>query len=138
MAEPVIYIIDDDKANNFLTRLMLEDAGMNNFRQYRLAEEALNDLNKIFTDSKEEDYPALILLDINMPAMDGWSFLEAFRALPSQNAPKPIIYLLSSSDFPGDYEKAKSYPEVLDFLDKPLSEDVAKWLKEKYFSPSFE
>lgn len=138
MAEPVIYIIDDDKANNFLTRLMLEDAGMSNFRQFRLAEEALNELAKIFDGRTEEEYPSLILLDINMPAMDGWSFLDEYRKLPAEFTSLPKIYLLSSSDYPGDHEKAKGYPEVVDFIEKPITEDVAKWLKEKYFSPSFE
>ena len=138
MAEPVIYIIDDDKANNFLTRLMLEDAGLTNFRQYRLAEEALNELTRIYDGSDEDEYPALILLDLNMPAMDGWSFMNEFRKVPLNSAPKPKIYLLSSSDYHGDHEKVKNYPEVTDFLDKPLTEHVAKWLKEKYFSPQFE
>jgi CheY-like chemotaxis protein len=138
MAEPLIYIIDDDKANNFLTKLMLEEVGLSNFRQFRLAEDALKALSNVFETSNEEECPDLILLDINMPAMDGWSFLEEFRKLQGQFTCKPKIYLLSSSDYPGDYEKRKNYPEVVDFLDKPLSEDVAKWLKEKYFSPSFE
>ena len=138
MAEPVVYIIDDDKANNFLTRLMLEDAGLSNFRQYRLAEEALKDLNKIYAESNEAEYPALILLDLNMPAMDGWSFMDEFRKVQFGSAARPKIYLLSSSDYHGDHEKAKNYPEIVDFLDKPLTEDVAKWLKEKYFSPLFE
>ena|SRR5579862_7332782 len=138
MVEHLIYIIDDDKANNELTKIMLEDAGLSAFKQFRRAEEALNELKKLCETNNTDEFPYIILLDINMPAIDGWGFLMEFRKLPAEFTCKPKIYLLSSSDYPGDYEKAKQFPEVLDFLEKPLSEDVANWLKEKYFSPAFE
>ena len=134
----MIYIIDDDKANNFLTRIMLEDAGLTNFRQFKLVDEAMDELKRITAEKLEDEYPGLILLDLNMPIKTGWDFLEEFRNLPEEITSKSRIYLLTSSDFRGDHEKAKSYPEVLDFIDKPVTDEVAKWLKEKYFSPSFE
>ena len=138
MEDQVIYIIDDDKANNFLTRIMLEDAGLTNFRQFKLVDEAMDELKRITAEKLEDEYPGLILLDLNMPIKTGWDFLEEFRNLPEEITSKSRIYLLTSSDFRGDHEKAKSYPEVLDFIDKPVTDEVAKWLKEKYFSPSFE
>jgi CheY-like chemotaxis protein len=138
MAGTLIYIIDDDKANNYLTRIMLEDAGLHNLKQFRQAREAITELKRVSDEKKEDEYPLLILLDINMPAMDGWGFLLEFRQLPAELTSKTKIYMLTSSDFPGDYEKGKKFPEVIDFLDKPLTDDVAKWLKEKYFSPAFE
>ena len=138
MEDQVIYIIDDDKANNFLTRIMLEDAGLTNFRQFKLVDEAMDELRRITAEKLEDEYPGLILLDLNMPIKTGWDFLEEFRGLPEELTSKSRIYLLTSSDFRGDHEKAKSYPEVLDFIDKPVTDEVAKWLKEKYFSPSFE
>jgi CheY-like chemotaxis protein len=136
--EPVIYIIDDDKANNFLTRIMLEDAGLTDFRQFRLVDEAMDELKRIASEKVENEYPSIILLDLNMPIKTGWDFVEEFRLLPDDIKSKAKIYLLSSSDYKGDHEKAKLYPEVLKFLDKPITDEVAKWLKEKYFSPSFE
>jgi CheY-like chemotaxis protein len=136
--EQVTYIIDDDKANNFLTRIMLEDVGLTNFRQFKLVDEAMDELRRVISEKLENEYPGLILLDLNMPIKTGWDFLEEFRALPEEVKSKARIYLLTSSDFRGDHEKAKAYPEVLDFIDKPVTDEVAKWLKEKYFSPSFE
>ena len=138
MAEEVIYIIDDDKANNFLTRIMLEDAGLSNFKQFRLVDEAVDELKRISAAGLTEEYPLLILLDLNMPIKTGWDFIEEFRTFPHDITSKAKIYLLSSSDYKGDHEKAKDYPEVLSFLDKPISDEVANWLKEKYFSPLFE
>lgn len=133
MREPLFYIIDDDKANNQLTLIMLQDAGLTNFKQFRLATEALLELIRVSSEKINEEYPAVILLDINMPAMDGWEFLTEFRKLPIEFTSLPKIYLLTSSDHPGDFEKAKDFPEVVGFLSKPINEDVAKELKEKYF-----
>lgn len=138
MEEALIYIIDDDKANNYLTRLMLEDAGMCNFMQFRMGKDALDELKKNCAGGNPEAIPRLILLDLNMPGMDGWGFLHEYRKLPAQCTAQTSVFLLTSSDYPGDLEKIKQYPEISELLEKPLTEDVAKWLKEKYFSPPFE
>lgn len=138
MAEPVVYIIDDDKANNFLTKIMLEDAGIFNSRQFRLAGDALQELQRVYDAKLTEEYPLIILLDINMPLMDGWGFMEEFRKFPEEQRHVSKIFLLSSSDYHGDKERAKDFPEVVDFLNKPVTDEVANWLKEKYFSPPFE
>ena len=133
MNEQLIYIIDDDKANNQLTRIMLEDAGLTEFKQFRMAGDALAELKKAADENLAAEYPAVLLLDINMPAMDGWEFLTEFRKLPTEYTSIPKIYLLTSSDYPGDLEKAKQFPEVIGFLSKPITEEVAGELKEKYF-----
>lgn len=128
--EPLIYIVEDDTANNFLCRLTLEEVGITNTRPFLRAEYALSDLKELL--EKGEAFPSLILLDINMPAMDGWGFLNEYRQLPMEARAKTSVLLFSTSDHPRDIEKAKFYPEILDFLLKPLSEEVAKSLKEKY------
>ncbi|MBL0310611.1 MAG: response regulator [Bacteroidetes bacterium] len=134
MKEPLFYIIDDDKANNTLTRIMLEEAGLNNLRQFRMAQEALDELKRVSDGKMTEEYPTVILLDINMPAMDGWEFMNQFRTFPAEFNSLPKIYLLTSSDYPGDIAKAKNYPEVLDFLGKPISEETAQKLKDNYLT----
>ncbi len=130
VSQPLTYIVEDDKANNFLCKMTLEEAGVTNTRSFLRAELALNDL-KLMQERKEV-FPSLILLDINMPAMDGWSFLNEYRQFPDEVKSGTSVFLFSSSDHPRDLEKAKDYPEVLDFLAKPLSEEVANALKEKY------
>ena len=129
--DPLTYIVEDDRANNFLCKMTLEEVGITNVSSFLRADLALNDLKELL--ERGEVFPSLILLDINMPAMDGWGFLNEFRNFPAVAKAKTTVYLFSSSDHPRDKEKAQGYPEVLDFLAKPLSEDVANSLKEKYF-----
>ncbi|HLP50415.1 MAG TPA: response regulator [Chitinophagales bacterium] len=131
--DPLTYIVEDDKANNFLCKMTLEEVGITHVRSFLRAELAIADLKNMVETG--EEFPSLILLDINMPAMDGWAFLNEFRNFPEAVKAKTTIYLFSTSDHPKDVEKAQAYPEVLDFLAKPLSEEVANSLKEKYFSP---
>jgi CheY-like chemotaxis protein len=64
--------------------------------------------------------PEIIFLDINMPVMNGWDFLEEFAAIKSSLHFTPKIYILSSTVDPEDYKKASSFGTVTSFLSKPL------------------
>ncbi|MCW3109575.1 MAG: two-component response regulator [Segetibacter sp.] len=68
--------------------------------------------------------PAIIFLDINMPVMNGWDFLEEFDKIKSRFKSLPRIYLLSSTVDPEDYKKAKNFSLVQDFISKPLSKEA--------------
>jgi len=68
--------------------------------------------------------PNIIFLDINMPVMNGWDFLEEFEKVQSGFLQLPRIYLLSSTVDPEDYKKAKSFSLVNDFISKPLSREA--------------
>src|SRR3954469_3180355 len=81
-ADSLVYIVEDDKANNFLCKLTLEEVGITNTRSFLRAELALSDLKECA--QRNETLPSLILLDINMPAMDGWGFLNEYRQLPQE------------------------------------------------------
>lgn len=131
MEQPLIYVIDDDKANNFLCRIMLKEAELENISSFYGGEAALEDLQKRIISG--EELPTVILLDINMPRMDGWEFLDEYRQLPEWARAQMNVFFITTSDFQTDIEKARKYPEVIDFLDKPIPYDVACMLKEKYF-----
>lgn len=73
---------------------------------------------------KHEPLPEVILLDINMPIMDGWQFLDEFIQLPLYSR-QPLIYVVSSSVDQQDIDKANAYSQVTSYLSKPLkAEDL--------------
>jgi CheY-like chemotaxis protein len=74
--------------------------------------------------SNKNNVPAIIFLDINMPVMNGWDFLEEFELVKSGFDTLPRIYLLSSTVDPEDYKKAKNFSLVQDFISKPLSKEA--------------
>jgi CheY-like chemotaxis protein len=72
--------------------------------------------------------PKIIFLDINMPVMNGWDFLEEFEKVQGEFSELPRIYLLSSTVDPEDYKKAKNFSLVEDFISKPLSRDALEMI----------
>ena len=78
-----------------------------------------------------ENLPHLILLDIDMPIMDGFQFLKDYQAIESKLSRPISIYMVSSSVDPEDIEKAKSYTSVVDYLSKPLKSDKLKEIMER-------
>ncbi len=120
-----ILIVDDDHTNNFLSEIIIQDMGITDhiYSAYN-GEEALTFLhNKYNSPGSQsiEGWPELILLDINMPVMNGFEFLEAFEKtnLPTKEM---TIVLLTSSDNPHDLEMAKRY-RITSYLNKPLNEE---------------
>ena len=73
-----------------------------------------------------ENIPDVMLLDINMPQFDGWMFLEEFKKI-KEVLKKPIsIYLTSSSIDPKDIARAKQEPDLVDYIIKPLTEEITR------------
>ncbi len=116
-----ICVIDDDMIYQFAIKLTIRQMGLAQnvitFSNGELARDFF--LENLFS---EELLPDLILLDINMPIMDGWGFLDWFSE--NQNKlPRSIpVFMVSSSIDYRDIEKAKSYPSVVEYLSKPLTE----------------
>jgi CheY-like chemotaxis protein len=70
--------------------------------------------------------PSVLFLDLNMPIMDGWSFLEEFQRDYINLYPETKVYILSSSVDPEDQIRSKSYPFVKAFLSKPITKEILK------------
>lgn len=118
-----IIVVDDDPASLFLAELTLEEANVNgSIHTFDRATKALQFIrdNCINAHSAEEGCPDLILLDLNMPIMDGFEFLEALRELGQQQAIRATVVVLTSSAHRQDQDKAASY-QVRSFLTKPLT-----------------
>ena len=125
-----IMLIDDDAINNFIV--------INNIKKLNITEDiicALNGKEAIEVLSQNiasgQPLPDLILLDINMPIMDGWAFIEEFRKLEATEKPKTNIFMVSSSVYQEDILKAKEFPEIIEFISKPLKADCIKVIYEK-------
>lgn len=118
-------IIDDDAIFRFGTKKMMETTDFcHNFLVYKNGKEAYDDL--IPKLKQNADLPDVILLDLNMPIMDGWQLLDELIKIPnSKNIP---IYIVSSSVDSRDFEKAKSYELVSNYIVKPFSVSKIKSL----------
>ena len=115
-----VIIIDDDKVFHFIFKKLLlkknEEMVLSFFEN---GYDAIDEL-KGKMDSAA-DLPDLILLDINMPIIDGWQFLEEFKLFKNQLKKIPEIYLISSSDDIVDLNKSKIYKdEIMKYLIKPM------------------
>ncbi len=111
------WIIDDDKILTYvLQRIMGSVDSFENIEIFQNGKEAINHLSALKKDP--DSLPDLILLDINMPVMDGWQFLDEFEKIHLDK--KINLYIVSSSIDIQDHNKAKKYKTVSDFLIKPI------------------
>ncbi|HEX5171282.1 MAG TPA: response regulator [Cyclobacteriaceae bacterium] len=122
-------LIDDSDIDLFIQRRFLE---VYNFSQqlvlYRSAEEALNWLKML----NGEAPPDVIFLDLNMPDVDGFSFLENFDELPENVREKAKIVVLTSSNNKKDKEQAFANKNVIQFITKPLKQSDIEDLKKRF------
>lgn len=88
------------------------------------------------TDAVENTLPELIFLDINMPGMNGWEFLDEYHKLDKDIQSKVIVVMLTTSDNPDDEAKAKNWDFISDFITKPLTKEILEDIIEKYFKKS--
>ncbi|HEY4650469.1 MAG TPA: response regulator [Pontibacter sp.] len=129
-----VMLIDDDQVNNFVCESIIKSEQFaDEVISYELAEEALQHLKKLAAE-RPYDFPDLIFLDINMPGMDGWSFIDEYRELPEAVTANCSLFMLSSAVDRKDIICAKSMKEVKDFFSKPLSPEILSFIKEEFIS----
>jgi len=125
-----LWVIDDDFLFRTCTEVLLKEANFaSTIHLVDGAVNALKELNEI-DSSNDISPPELILLDINMPEMNAWGFLDYVLANGTIDFSKTSIYILSSSIDPRDKKKAKSYEILSGFVHKPLTPDSIEDLKE--------
>jgi len=130
-------MIDDDEPTNFLSRMMVEKSGCSEYILIAQSGEAA--LNYLIScehpDSKgNPPCPDLIFLDINMPAMDGWEFLDRYKELDPTHKGKIIMVMLTTSLNPDDRLRADEMPLISGFESKPLTPKKLDEILKKYFT----
>ncbi|RAU82265.1 response regulator [Pontibacter arcticus] len=116
-----ILIIDDDQINNLFSQIILEDANASALVSVCTSVPEALDFLKEITQSKDAAFPDLILLDISMPTLDGFDFLDQYYELGYPQQHKTLISMFTSSEEQEHTERAKKYDVVVGFIRKPLS-----------------
>ena len=128
-----IMMIDDDPATNYLHELIVKKSNLfEKYTTYNKGETALEYIKEI--PASKNPYPALILLDINMPAINGWEFIEAFEEIVEELNLKTNIVMLTTSINPEDKIKALSYDTVKKFENKPLTVEKLQEIVDEFLS----
>ena len=116
----IILLVDDDDTGLYIIKRLINKHSIETeVLIARNGQEALAIMHEL---CGQEQCPELILLDIQMPVMDGFEFLAQFRKVAHLHRSSLKIVLLSSSTHPLDLEEAKKYP-LIDFLEKPLTQE---------------
>lgn len=121
-----VMLIDDSEADLLFSRIIVDRSGLcDDVLEFDCARSALAHLEA--TRSQDVD---LILLDINMPDMDGFQFLQAYQELQRSHPAHPVVVMLTSSPDPHDRVQAESFSCVRGYVVKPINLATARHLRE--------
>ena len=130
-----ILLVDDDETTNFYNHYLLKKAEVaESIQIVKNGKEALNYLTNHSGEAGAYPQPDLIFLDINMPVMDGFEFLEAYSQLDEKIKGKVVVCMLTTSLHEDDLNRAKQFVELSDYLYKPLKNEGLLEIIEKHFS----
>ncbi len=128
-----IYLVDDDRIYQFTARKTIESIeAINNISVFSNGEDAINFLQQHSTATDE--LPDIIFLDINMPVMDGWEFLEAFNNVRQTLSKPATIFMVSSSVDESDIRRSKEFSFVSRYINKPISREKFEELLQPFLT----
>lgn len=128
-----ILCIDDDPITLMLSKKVIARSGFSDeIVTAQNGEEALSYFNTLkYNKDQSIKKPQLIFLDLNMPVMGGWEFLDHFISSDFDEFNSTNVIVLSSTINPEDLAKSKKYPIIIDFLSKPITLQMIEYLKNK-------
>lgn len=125
----LVMCVDDDPITLMLFKKIVEKACFaKEIVNAMNGEEAITFINTI---TNKNTKPQLIFLDLNMPLMGGWEFLDLFNNSNYYNSNNTKVIILTSTIDPEDIKKSKTYPNVIEFLSKPITVEMLNCLKSK-------
>ena len=117
-----VCIIDDDHIFIYgVKRLMEETSFCEDLMVYENGQDALDEFKENATQGKK--LPSIIFLDLNMPMMTGWEFLDEYMQIDGQDPTKSKVYIVSSSIDPKDLLRIKDYNVIQNYILKPVTTD---------------
>ena len=127
-----VLLIDDDEPTNFIAKMIVTKANLNNTTE--AIQSSVKALEFLADDKlAHHDIPDLIFLDINMPTMNGWEFLEEYKKLEIHNKKKIVLYMLTTSMNDDDQIRSEKIDHVDGFLIKPLTLKTYTNIVNKHF-----
>lgn len=127
-----ILLVDDDESTNFINSVFIKklDIDVDVYKTLHGAEA----LELINTSKEDENFfPCLIILDINMPIMNGWAFLDNFKNLPSSIKDNCVVVMTTVSEDEKDLIRANKNDDIKEYFQKPMSDEKFSTLINKYF-----
>jgi CheY-like chemotaxis protein len=128
-----LLLIDDDDVTLMICEMVIKKEHLaKNVTKLKNGKEGIDFFNKLLNgkqEGKPEEAPELILLDLNMPVMNGWDFLEEFSQKLEEKFPETKVCILTSSVDPFDFSHSRIYDNVIGFISKPLNEESIQELK---------
>ena len=126
-----LLLVDDDPTTNFFNKHLVGKMGVfKNIHEASNGKEALQVIEELHDQGKRPD---MILLDINMPIMNGFEFLDHYVKLDESMRSSVVVCMLTTSLAVEDLERSKQYAFLDDYIDKPLYEEKIKELIQKHF-----
>ena len=124
MSNYQIIIVDDDTFSNLICSTLIRSVNRNlDVTVFQDPTVALKEIQASFINSNKKVFP-IILLDINMPQMDGWEFLDKLEQIEESIINNISVFVISSSVDPKDSERAKNSKLVVDMISKPISKNL--------------
>jgi len=127
-----IMLVDDNPDDNFYHEREIQKSNLADITVVTKTS-GMDALEYLKLDKPDNIHPDLILLDINMPGMNGWEFVQEYNKLDKEQQSRAIIVMLTTSDNPEEKARAKALGSVLDFITKPLTRLILKSIYDKYF-----
>ncbi|GAA4281313.1 response regulator [Gaetbulibacter aestuarii] len=131
-----LLVVDDDNICNLVTKTLIRKTGFTGHIEIaKNGNDGLDYLSKSLSPNQKNlsPLPDLILLDINMPEINGWQFLDALDSFDQKIINDVSVVMVTSSVSPFDTKRAEDSKYVYEFVTKPLNEAKVKYLLDKYF-----